>query len=129
MPSAVSQLSRPKMLMITESTTRTATLVARKRNMRFIGFVLLYGPLQLGRILRLQDRPRALLGDDISWRIGVAGSDAREDRGVDHPQALYAVHPQLIVHDRHGVFAHLAGAHRVEDGGAEFPSGFLQRFF
>src|SRR5688572_12012871 len=130
MPSAVSQLSRPKMLMITESTTSTATLVARKRNMRFISLfsVVFYfiSALTVGADSTASRSPRALLGDDISWCIGVARSDAREDRGIDHPQALHAVHAQLVVHYRHGVFAHLAGTHGMEDGGAEFSRGLGQ---
>src|SRR5688572_3048712 len=110
MPSAVSHRSRPRMLMMIESTTRTAMLVARKRNIRFIWLFSLRR-LESGRILRFQDRPRTLFRDHVSRRIGVARGDAREDRGIDHPQALQAVHAQLVVHYRHTVSAHLAGAH------------------
>ena len=40
-----------------------------------------------------------------------------------------ALDSAVLIHDRHGVFAHLAGAHGVEDRGAQFSSSPLQRRF
>src|SRR3954471_1004734 len=119
-PSAVRKRSSPRTLTMIEMTARTATLVSRKRAIRFIGAViLLCRALDRGRRVWFQDGPGALLGNDIGGRIGVAGGDSRENRGIDDAQAPDPVHPQLVVDHRHGVPAHLARAHRVEDGGSE----------
>src|SRR6185503_20958974 len=119
MPFAVSQRSKPSTLTTIDSTTITATLVAINSRTRFMGFVLLCRALDRAGAVLFQDRPGALLRDDIGGSIGVSGGDSRENRGVDDTQAADAVHPQLVVHHRHGVASHLAGAHRVEDGGPQ----------
>src|SRR4051812_10592511 len=78
------------------------------------------------RILRFQDGPGPFLGNDIGWGIGVPGGDSREDRRIDYPQTLYSMDFQVYVDHRQRIAAHLAGAHRVEDGGAELPGGFFE---
>src|SRR5580765_826670 len=119
-PSAVRKRSSPSTLTMIEMTARTATLVSRKRTIRFIRAVVLRcRALDRGRRVWFQDGPGALLGNDIGWRIGIAGGDSRENRSIDDAQASYPAHPQLVVDHRHGVAAHLAGSHRVEDGGSE----------
>ena len=46
--------------------------------------------------------------------------------GVDHAQAQDAVDPQAVVDHGHRVAAHLAGADRVEDRGADVARGLRQ---
>src|SRR6267142_4299682 len=125
-PSAISQRSSPSRLTTTERTSRTAMLVARNRTIRFMNLFSLVGRLDGGSRIWFQDRPGTLLGDHVGRRVGVSRGDARKDRGVDHPQARDAVHAQLVVHHRHRVAAHFAGADGMEDGGAELAGGFLQ---
>src|SRR3954469_24925702 len=108
-PSAVRKRSSPRTLTMIEMTARTATLVRRKRAIRFIGAVILLCPrLDRARRLWFKDGPRAFLGNDIGRRIGIAGGDSRENRSVDDAQARDPVHPQLVVDHGQAVFAHLA---------------------
>src|SRR2546421_11615687 len=114
MPSASSQRSTPSTLTMIERTNITARLVAMRSKMRF----MVYSPggrLDCGGLAWFQDRPRALLGNDVGRRIGISRGDARHDRGVDHAQPLDAAHPQLVVDHRHRVAPHFAGAHGMEN--------------
>src|SRR5882757_1207433 len=111
MPSAVSQRSSPSTLTTIDSTTITAMLVARNRKMRFMCFLLLCPALDRARRLWFQEGPGAFLGNDIRRGVGIAGGYPGKDRGVDDPQPAEAVHPQLIIHHRERIAAHLAGAH------------------
>src|SRR5512147_1691952 len=120
MPFASSQRSTPSTLATMESSTSTAKFVATSSRILFIGWlVLLCASLDWGPSAKFQYRPGALLGDDVRGGVGVAGGDPRHDRRVDDPQAVDSVDPQLVVHHRHGIVAHLAGADRVEDRGSE----------
>ncbi len=58
----------------------------------------------------------ALLGDHDRRGVGVCRADRRHHRGVDDPQRLEPVDPELVVDDRHAVIAHHARAARVVDG-------------
>src|SRR5262245_26835747 len=61
----------------------------------------------------LLDHVGPLLGHHDRGRIGVAGGHRRHDRGIYHPEARDAMHPQPVVDHRHRVAAHLAGADDV----------------
>src|SRR3954454_21159990 len=127
MPFAVNQRSTPSTLTMIDRTSITATLVAINSRTRFMGIILLCRALDRAGAVLFQDRLGTLLGDNVSRRIGIAGGDSRENRRVDDAQAPQPVHPQLVVDDGHGVFAHLAGSHRVEDGGSQLARGSRQR--
>jgi hypothetical protein len=61
------------------------------------------------------DQIGGALRDHDGGRVGVATDDRGHDRGIDHSQAVDAMHPQRVV-DRGGHIArhaHLAGADRV----------------
>src|SRR4051812_48368413 len=119
MPSAISQRSTPSTLTTIESTTITARLVAINSRTRFM---VIYSPWRSrgGGLYGFQDRARGLLGDDIGGRVRISRSDARKYRRIGDAQPLDAVHSQLGVHHRHRITAHLAGAYRMKDGGAQF---------
>src|SRR5437763_17174725 len=128
MPFAVSQRSKPSTLTTMDSTTIMARLVAISSRTRFMA---IYSPLRRssgGRLYGFQDGARALLGDHVGRRIGIPGGDARQYRSVDHPKAPDTVHAQLVVDHRHGIAAHLAGSHRVEDRRAKLASGLGELF-
>src|SRR6185436_16061914 len=128
MPFAVSQRSKPSTLTTMDSTTITARLVAMSSRTRFM---VIYSPLPRsgwGGLYGLQDGPRGLLGDDVGGRIGVARSNARKYGRIGHPQPPDAVHAQLVVDHRHRVRAHLAGADRMKNGGAQFSRCSRERF-
>src|SRR3984957_2666752 len=54
-----------------------------------------------------------LLGYHDRRGIGIARGYGRHDRGVYDPESGDTVHAQPVVHHRHGVAAHLAGADHV----------------
>jgi hypothetical protein len=73
----------------------------------------------------LLDHIRALLGDHHDGRVDVAVGDGRHDGGVDHPEALDPVNPELGIDDGHGVVgrAHLRGAAHVVYRHGVLPDG------
>src|SRR2546428_8528576 len=128
MPFAVSQRSKPSTLTTMDSTTIMARLVAIRSRTRFMG---IYSPLRRsngGRLYGIQDGARALLGDHIGRRVGIPGRDAGEYRSIDHAQAPDAMHAQRIIDYCHGIAAHLAGSHRMEDRGAKLARGLGELF-
>jgi len=64
---------------------------------------------------RLPDQIGGLFADHDGRRIGVAADQGRHDRGIDHAQALDAMHLQLRIDHGHRIGPHLAGADRVID--------------
>src|SRR5262245_5967238 len=126
-PCSVRKRSTPRRLATTDSTSSTAKFVRRKSTIRFMGlWFSLVDRLDRGRGVWFQDGSCALLRDDIGGRVGVPGRDSRENRGIDDAQAAHAVHAQLVIDHRQGVLAHLAGAHRVEDGCSRLPGRLFQ---
>src|SRR5215203_6660121 len=103
MPSAVNQRSSPRTLTTTDRTSMTARLVARKRRIRFMCFLLLCRALDRGSSVWFQEGPRALFGNDIGGSIGITRRYTREYGRVDDPQPLYSVHAQLVVHHAEGI--------------------------
>jgi hypothetical protein len=61
------------------------------------------------------DHCGALLGDHDRRRVGVGRADRRHHRGIDDPERLKPVDPELVIDDRHAVIAHHARAARVID--------------
>src|SRR4051795_5588820 len=89
-------------------------------------FLLLCPALDRGWRVWFQEGPGALFGNDIRGSIGITRRYTREYRRVDDPQPLHAMHAQLVVHYGEGIVAHLAGAHWMEDRGAELAGCPLQ---
>ena len=60
-----------------------------------------------------EDQLRRFLGNHDRRPIGVAADQAGHDRGINHPQSLYAPHTQRRVDHGLLVNTHLAGTDRV----------------
>ena len=69
-----------------------------------------------------EDQIGGPFGDHHGRGGGIARSDGGHHRGIDHAQAGDAAHlqPRIGHRVRVAVCAHFRGAHRVEDGGADF---------
>ena len=71
-----------------------------------------------GSLRVLEDHRRPLLADHDRGRVGVAADHLRHDRGVHHPEAADAMHPQPRIDHGVGSMPHAARADGMEIGDA-----------
>lgn len=71
---------------------------------------------QLSKVVCLLDQVHCLEREHVGVGLRVGGRQHGQHRAVHHPQLGYPTYPQLAVHHRQGITAHLAAARIVVVG-------------